>query len=612
MEKRRILRLPKKKPFTDLATAFPNGFSFEEGLGLKAVRREGPGYDLSSDGRSCRIEYGNISDLMRALGQWLTRNSDCFSEEPQMDFRGLMIDSSRNGVMRPDKLREVMLRLALFGYNALCLYTEDTYEVRGHPEMGYLRGRYTQAELGALDRYAAGLGIEMFPCIQTLGHLKQILSHPNYAHLRDNESVLNLKVSSTFGFLEDIIEDASRPYASRRIHLGLDETWGLSTGRAFVPNTPIDPREDYLDHVNWLADLCRKKGLDPMMWGDIVIGMSGTEAFTESQAAKLPADMKMIFWNYYRPDHEYYRTTIRQYREMGFEPLVAPGLWSWGRLWGSQEITDASAPHFMKVAREEGVREALMTMWGDDGHEAPFGSSYPALAQFADDCWLSSPSRAGTAAMVESICGTPFETYILPSRLDVFPGRDREYKKFRSNLGKGILWDDPLLGIFARHYEKVGLGEHFAELASEIAKASRRASPADKKLFDYARKLSVLLAQKADLHNRARSAYLGKDAAGLSEVRKEIPRIVNAMRGLMRAHGEIWTEDRKPFGFEILQARYGGQLVRLEQMGRRLDDYLAGRADKIEEFDEKTVKVWPSVWTCKTRYGQVATMSNIR
>ena len=606
------LRLPKRMPFTHIAEAYPGTFSTGEGMRVKIERREGAGYEVSTEGKNCSICYGTTSDLMRALGQWLARGTGNFSEEPEMDFRGLMVDSSRNGVMSPAKLREVMVRLALFGYNALCLYTEDTYEVKGHPEMGYLRGRYTQRELGELDRYAAGLGIEMFPCIQTLGHLRQILSHPNYSHLQDNENVLNLKVDETYTFLEDMIENAARPYKSDRIHLGLDETWGLSQGKAFVRNKPIDPREDYLNHVNWLADLCRKKGLKPMMWGDIVIGMSGTEAFTESQAGNLSADMKMIFWNYYRPDSEYYRTTIRQYRRMGFEPLVAPGLWSWGRLWGSQEITDASAPHFMRVAREEGIREALMTMWGDDGHEAPFASSYPAMAQFADDCWLAEPGMERTSLTVEAICGTPYEVYTLPSRLDHYPRRDSDNIKYRANLGKGILWDDPLLGVFARHYERVKLGDHFGEVAEEICRASRRSSPSDGKLFDYARKLSGVIAQKADLHNRARRAYQDGNRSELEEISASIPRVVRSMRALMVAHGEIWREERKPFGFEVLQARYGGQLVRLEEMKKRIDSYLSGRDREIEEFEERSVKIWPGASRCRTRYGQVATMSTIR
>ena len=80
----------------------------------------------------------------------------------------------------------------------------------------------------------------------------------------------------------------------------------------------------------------------------------------------------------------------------------------------------------------------------------------------------------------------------------------------------------------------------------------------------------------------------------------------------MGAHWEIWQEERRPFGFEVLQVRYGGQIVRLEHMKKRLDNYLSGALERIDEFDEKTVKIWPEVARSKTRYYQIATSTIYR
>ena len=57
----------------------------------------------------------------------------------------VMIDCSRNGVMKPEKVKEFALLIKNMGYNALMLYTEDTYEVENEPYFGYMRGRYTIA-----------------------------------------------------------------------------------------------------------------------------------------------------------------------------------------------------------------------------------------------------------------------------------------------------------------------------------------------------------------------------------------------------------------------------------------------------------------------------------
>ena len=66
-----------------------------------------------------------------------------------MDFErlGLMLDMSRNSVMNVPALKEYISLLAEMGYNALMLYTEDTYEIPGEPYFGHFRGRYSLQEM---------------------------------------------------------------------------------------------------------------------------------------------------------------------------------------------------------------------------------------------------------------------------------------------------------------------------------------------------------------------------------------------------------------------------------------------------------------------------------
>ena len=97
------------------------------------------------------------------------------TETPHFDTNGAMFDMSRNAVMNVDTVKFLLRKMALMGQNMFMLYTEDVYEIDGHPYFGYLRGKYTKDELRELDKYALTLGIELIPCIQTLGHLNGIL-----------------------------------------------------------------------------------------------------------------------------------------------------------------------------------------------------------------------------------------------------------------------------------------------------------------------------------------------------------------------------------------------------------------------------------------------------
>ena len=83
---------------------------------------------------------------------------------------GVMLDMSRNAVMKVSRVKQMMDYLAKMGYNTLSLYCEDTYEIKSQPYFGYMRGSYTGMEIKEIDAYAKSKGIELVPCVQTLAH----------------------------------------------------------------------------------------------------------------------------------------------------------------------------------------------------------------------------------------------------------------------------------------------------------------------------------------------------------------------------------------------------------------------------------------------------------
>ena len=102
-----------------------------------------------------------------------------------MDYKhfGVMLDCSRNAVMKPESVKKMIDILSVMGYNCLELYTEDTYELPDEPYFGYMRGRYTQEELRDIDAYARSKNMELMPCIQTLAHFTNLVKHAAYLSL---------------------------------------------------------------------------------------------------------------------------------------------------------------------------------------------------------------------------------------------------------------------------------------------------------------------------------------------------------------------------------------------------------------------------------------------
>ena len=115
---------------------------------------------------------------------------------------GVMLDCSRNAVMNVPSLKRFIDHLAKMGYNMLQLYTEDTYEIEGEPYFGYLRGRYTVEEMQELDAYAKERGIEMIPCIQTLGHLSRLFRWRRFYEVCDGYDVLLPEDEKTYELID--------------------------------------------------------------------------------------------------------------------------------------------------------------------------------------------------------------------------------------------------------------------------------------------------------------------------------------------------------------------------------------------------------------------------
>ena len=127
---------------------------------------------------------------------------------------GAMLDCSRNAVMKVEEVKRFASTLKTFGYNTLLLYTEDTYEVDGEPYFGYLRGKYTKAEMKEIVSYCDGIGMEVIPCIQTLAHLNQIFLWADYANINDTADILLANEPRTYELIENMFKTLRECYSS--------------------------------------------------------------------------------------------------------------------------------------------------------------------------------------------------------------------------------------------------------------------------------------------------------------------------------------------------------------------------------------------------------------
>ena len=97
---------------------------------------------VSLNVKTAKIVYGGgLSRFNRAIGllfEALAAGKTAFEkkETPSFEKNGFYLDVSRNAVMRPSTVKEMIKKIALMGMNTFWLYMEDTYEVKNNPYFG--------------------------------------------------------------------------------------------------------------------------------------------------------------------------------------------------------------------------------------------------------------------------------------------------------------------------------------------------------------------------------------------------------------------------------------------------------------------------------------------
>jgi len=592
----------------ELIRAFPERFSRtgRTGVTFRWRKRSTPEEGLQItplSGGGIEIAYAEPREAWRGLGIVMGRLEKAgmvepYHEENRFDTLGMMLDTSRNGVPRVASVQKFIRHCALMGINMLMLYTEDTFEIPGEPQFGYGRGAYTRQELAEIDAYAAHFNIEVVPCIQTLGHLEQILQWPEYQPLKDAGGVLLAGDAAVEALVEKMIEAASQPLRSNRIHIGMDEAHGIGSGQYRFRNGYRPPFEILTSHLERVAAICRSKGLQPMIWSDMFFRLGSKtnqyydvgSVIPDEAARRIAPEVQLVYWDYYHTDTAFYDDWIARHRAMGKEPLFAAGIWSWSRFWTALPHSIATIRAGMDAARRGGLKEAFVAAWGDDGMECDPFSTLPAIQFFCEMAYAPEQADAALDTHFAGATGATLAPWLAASRLDNTPDIT-DPSLSHANPSKWVLWHDPLLSFLDRHIPE-SYPAHYAALAGEfapylnLAETDSAVSAEDRRLRLVAL-LAKVLAAKTALHLSLRPAYMARDRERVRQIaERDLPALEGGVEELRNAHEAAWRLHYKPFGWEVLEGRYGALLARLATTRRQLLDWLAAsEGSVIEELE---------------------------
>ena len=489
---------------------------------------------------------------------------------------GVMLDCSRNAVMRPEAVCRFLDTIVPLGYNTLMLYTEDTYEIDGQPYFGHGRGRYSREELKRIDAYAASKGVELIPCIQTLAHLNALMQWPVYCAIRDTDDILLAEDERVYALIDSMFATLAECFTSRTVNVGMDEAHNLGLGRYLEQHGYKNRTEILLRHVQRVAKIAEKYGFTMCMWGDMFFRLAGgKQATADAVQGKIPHNVRLIYWDYYSQDKAHYDDWIDAYKPLSRELWFAGGAWRWNGFAPRNNFSIDACHASIASCREHGIEDVIITAWGDNGAECPIMAVLPTLyaaAQFARGNDDMDSIRAG----FEAAYNCRMEDYLL-LELPENPG------DILANPEKYLLYNDCFMGKFDSLLSP--------EVAAGYAAHAKRLLPMTQHpqfgyLFETARRLCLVLAKKADLGCRTRAAYLAGDHAVLAALVPEYSETQRLLDSFTAAFEKQWMAENKPHGFDVQDIRLGGLARRLLHCRDRLQQYLDGDIERIEELEE--------------------------
>lgn len=530
-------------------------------------------------------------------------------------YFGAMLDCSRNGVIKVNKVKEYIDILAKFGYNALELYTEDTFEIDGEPYFGYMRGGYTKTQLKELDLYAKSKGIELIPCVQTLAHLNSIFKWHVYNDLHDTRDILLVDEEKTYALIEKIISTARECFSSKKIHIGMDEASLVGFGKYFKKHG-FKNRYDLLrGHLQKVIDIAKKYDFSPCMWSDMFFNMASNN-YSLNDYTDVPSEIKnaipngvdLIYWNYYDDKDTSYSKMLKTHKKLNDDCWFAGASWSWSSFapfnnWSMKHLSSS-----LKACRKTGVNNVLICVWGDDGQECSHFAVLSSL-YYAIRVYQGENSIAKIKKEFYEITGESFNAFLdldLPNCIGDNVHRKKPF--FPSKYG---FYSD-LLNNFFDLYTPDGSGELYKKYALRLKRHARN-SKNYAYLFECEARLCDFLSVKFELGKRLRLAYKEKDFEKLKAVYNDVKKAEIKLDKFEAALKARWDEECNPHGYDVLDIRIGALKQRLKTAKTKIKDYIDKKVLNVYELesDNLPLNTWSDQLLGNMKWTDIVTVNVI-
>jgi hypothetical protein len=511
-----------------------------------------------------------LCQLIRANRQGDTLPCLQIRDWPSLRWRCFQDDMTRGPSSTLDTLKFEASLASYLKLNLMTYYMEYQFAFKNHPNIGPTNGSLTPQDLSALVAYAKPLHLEVLGNQQSFGHFGQILSHPEYAALRETPDVLTPVREETYHFLDDLYSEECPVLTFPWFNICCDETDGLGTGPAKELAASIGVGGVYVRHIRRIHDLLRDKhNKRMMMWGDIILQHPGN-------LTEIPKDTIMLIWGY--DSRANFESQILPFSKSGYEFFVCPGVSDWNRILPDFGVAITNIQNFVRDGTKHGAIGMLNTDWEDDA-EALKAVKWHADAWAAECAWNASATpieafnrRVGAVLFDER--GDEFgqavalltQTHRLPGMKDMFNARFWE-KDFVPKAGPVAIQATasnllaivrPALGHLEACLQQAKCNQHVLEV---FLFGARRMEFIGQRMLDGL--------EAAQLYEQARQS--SADASKLAQMERLIRKNRDTYERLGRQFTALWLSESKPYALDWTLGRYTNAVNECDALRRKVE-----------------------------------------
>jgi hypothetical protein len=516
----------------------------------------------AQDERGLVWGFQTLRQLVRANMRGRALPCLSITDWPSIRYRAGQEDITRGPSPKLATLEREISIASLLRMNLYTYYLEHQFAFRKHPGIGPANGSFTPEELRALVAYAADRCVDILGCQQSFGHFGNILSRPEFAHLRETPDIIDPTNEESYRLLDDLYSEQAPLLSFPFFNVCCDETDGLGTGPSKSLAAQIGVGGVYARHMQRLHAILKERyGKRMMMWGDII-------SRHPEHLREIPKDTVLLSWGY--SAEKSFDAAIAPFAAAGYEFFVCPGVSCWSRILPDFATAEVNIHNYVRDGARHGAIGVLNTVWYDDADSLP-GPNVHGIAWGAECSWNGSSTsiedfnrRIGAVLFGEK--GDHFGRAIaLLSKTHGLPGYDYMMNARFWQADTGHLPVDRATAERQARELLALVDPAIAHLHALRNEAVENGGAVDEILFGAermrliaTRSLDYLSAADAYEEARAASSDPARARAKLDESVRLVTAIREAHRRLRAEYVRLRSADEKPYAMDWVTARYDG------------------------------------------------------